>query len=191
MKLIITTTVAALALFAISVAPVEAAKSEAREPVALGLDAGTTAASAIFGAAAAGLLLDVPLAHPLSLTFQPSAYWSSGTDVSIIQLTMAVMMRFYLISLFVPEERQAHWGPFMAAGVGVAWAREHSGALLDVIAFGPDVQAGYRLVFGDRGFFLEPTVAWMSLYGARLDASGATATTNSGISLGFTLGWRF
>ncbi len=190
MKLGATILSATLALFLVSTARTIAAPVEAREPVALGLDVGTTASSALMGAVAGSVCLDLPVAHQMSLTFSPSVYWASGTDVSVLQLTMIAMMRFYPVALFV-NEAQAHWGPFVAAGAAVAWAQEQSGATLNVVSFGPDVEVGYRLVFGDRGIFVEPTFGWMALYGGLLDSSGASATMNSGFSAGFTLGYRF
>ena len=161
-----------LALFPATAALAGTARAELGEPLAVGIDVGTTASSAVMGAVAGSVCFELPLAHPLSLTFEPSAYWSSGTGVSILQLTLVAMMRFYPVALFV-SEGQAHWGPFVAAGAAVAWAHEQSDASLDVVSFGPDVEAGYRLVFGDRGIFVEPSFGWTALYGGRFDSSGA------------------
>jgi len=169
-----------------------AAPPAPRDPIAVGVDVGTTAAGAVMGAVAAGASVDLPLAHSLSVTIEPSVYWAAGTGQSIFQLTAVGGVRFYLMSLFIPESRRrAQWGPFAFAGIALAWARQTGSTTFDTICFGPNVAVGYRLVFGDRGFFLEPTVGWMALYGAQLDESGATSSANSGVCVGFMLGYRF
>ncbi len=191
MKLIRVAATAALALFVVAAAQARADSSDIGEPVALGLDVGTSAINAVMGTAAVSLSLDLPLGHPLSLTLQTAASWAPGTGSSVFQLALIAQARFYFISLFVPENGQANWGPFMAAGADVAWTRQLSDSTLDAVSFGPDVEGGYRLVFGDRGIFIEPTFGWIALYGARFDVEGPSPVTSSGYSAGLTVGYRF
>lgn len=191
MKLSRVAAIAALALFVLAGARARADSSDIGEPVALGVDVGTAAISSLMGAPAGGLSLDLPLGHPLSLTLQTVASWTPGTGSSVFQLALIAQARFYFVSLFVPETGQADWGPFIAAGAAVAWTRELNDSTVDAVSFGPDVQAGYRLVFGDRGIFLEPTFAWLALYGARFDVEGPSPVTSSAYSAGLTVGYRF
>jgi len=125
--------IAVLALFVVCAAQARADSSATGEPVALGLDVGTSAVSALMGAAAVSLSLDLPLGHPLSLTLQTSACWAPGSASSTFQLTVIIQPRFYFISLFVPEEAQANWGPFVAAGGAIAWVRELGDSTLDSV----------------------------------------------------------
>jgi len=191
MKLRTFLSVAALAVVVATRVQAGGAGSDLDEPFALGLGAATAVSGAVAGAAVGALSFDVPVGHPLSIMIEPSVSWVSSAGGGVLQLTMAAVMRFYLISPFVPEDRQAHWGPFIAGGAAVSWARQQSGATPNVIAFGPNVEAGYRLVFGDHGIFLEPAVAWMMLYGARLDPGGPSAVTSNGLLVGLTVGYRF
>ena len=78
----------------------------------------------------------------------------------------------------------------MAAGADVAWTRQLSDSTLDAVSFGPDVEGGYRLVFGDRGSSIQPTFGWIALYGARLNVEGPSPVTSSGYSAGLTVGYR-
>ncbi len=167
--------------------------SEADEPFALGVEAATTVSGAIAigNTVLAGLSFDIPAGHPLSIMVKPSVSWVSSGDGGILQVALSATMRFFLIAPFVPEDRQAHWGPFIAGGAAGSWAQQQSGAMLNMVAFGPHVEAGYRLVFGDHGIFLEPAVEWTILYGARLDPSGPTAVTSNGLFVSISVGYRF
>jgi len=112
--------------------------------------------------------------------------------VTLFQLTVIAEVRFYIVSLLVTDpSRQAHWGPFVSGGAAVAWARMLGGSTIDAVSFGPDLAAGYRLVFGDHGIFLEPSMGWMALYGATFTTSGMSSAVNTGITLAMILGWRF
>ncbi|HVP17434.1 MAG TPA: hypothetical protein VMU36_00455 [Spirochaetia bacterium] len=182
----------AVTLFFAHAARAGAAPADSVDPVAAGLDVGTTASSAFVGAAAASFSLDLPLGHSVSLQLQPSAYYASGTSVTIFQLTVITSLRFYVVSLFVTDpRRQAQWGPFVSGGAAVAWARMLNGSTIDAVSFGPDLAAGYRLVFGNHGIFIEPSVGWMALYGATFNSSKISSAVNTGVVLGMILGWRF
>ena len=96
------------------------------------------------------------------------------------------------MSLVVTEEdRQVQWGPFLAGGAAVAWGHAQGNSTLNAFSIGPDLRAGYRLVFGDRGIYLEPTLGWMVLFGAQLGPSGSNFVATNGIRAGLTAGYRF
>jgi hypothetical protein len=64
------------------------------------------------------------------------------------------------------------------------------GSTLNVLSIGPAVEVGYRLVFGDRGIFVEPSLGWMALLGGKFDASGINSAMNSGMTFALILGYR-
>jgi hypothetical protein len=88
--------------------------------------------------------------------------------------------------------RQTLWGPFAGLGAAAAWEGWNGGASVSVLSGGPAAEAGYRLVFGDHGLFLEPYLGWMAFFGAR-KASGAPLAFSfaNGMFGGLSLGYRF
>lgn len=165
--------------------------SDLSEPFALGLQAGSVISGTIGQALFAGLSFDIPAGHPLSIMFEPSVFWVSGANGGVFRLSLDAALRLYLFSPFVSEDRPAHWGPFIAGGAAVSWVPQQTSNFLDVIAFGPYVEAGYRLVFADHGIFVEPAAAWTTLYGARLDPAGPSAVTSNGLFVSLAVGYRF
>jgi len=169
-----------------------ATPSSSIDPAAFGVDLGATTAGAFMGAAALDISVDIPLARGWSLDLEPSGYWAAGSQSSVVQLDAVTLARFYLTSLFINgADRQSQWGFFIAGGAVAAWENIQGGSALDVLSIGPTFRLGYRLVFGDHGIFLEPALGWMALIGGRFEAGGVTPITNSGVTAGLTLGYRF
>jgi hypothetical protein len=186
------TLIASLVFILCIPALVAAAPSATKAPMAVGADLGTTSAGALMGAAAAGFSVDLPLAPAWSLDLESSGYWASGTDNSVVQINVAALARFYFMSLFIKDSaRQVQWGPFLAGGAVVAWERAQADSILNVLSIGPVLRAGYRLVFGDRGIFVEPSLGWMALFGGEFAPSGLASAVNAGMTGGLTLGYRF
>ncbi len=153
------------------------------ERTAVGADIGATAAGAFVGALAVSLSVELPLSRGWAINLEPSFYAATGTDTSILQINAEALARFYLTSLFVVDAaRPVQWGPFVAAGAVAAWEYAQGDSAMSVLALGPAVRAGYRVVFGDTGFFFEPSLGFMALVSSR---------TNTGVTLGMTAGWRF
>ena len=149
----------------------------------MGADIGTTAAGAFMGAVAVSLSVELPLSRAWAIDLEPSFYAASGTDMSILQVNVEALARFYLVSLIASDAaRPVEWGPYVAAGAVAAWGDAQGDSNISVLAVGPAVRAGYRVVFGDAGFFFEPSVGFMALF-----SSGA----NTGMTLGLIAGWRF
>ena len=185
-------TLASLVLALLVPALAGAAPSTATDPMAIGADIGTTATGIAMGAVAVDLSVDMPLARSWAFDLEPSAYVASGPGAFVLQLTVEALARFYFMSLVVTEaERQAQWGPFLAGGAVVAWARAQGNSTLSAFSIGPELRAGYRLVFGDGGIYVEPTFGWMVLFGAQLGSGGLTTAITDGIRAGLTLGYRF
>lgn len=160
-------------------------------PVALGADIGTTAAGAFMGAVSIGLSLELPLSRAWALDLEPSFYAVAGTDISIVQINAEALARFYFVSLFVDDSAPVQWGPYLAAGAAAAWSLVQEAAATTTVSLGPVVRAGYRLVFGGAGLYLEPSVGYMALLGAQLSPAGASLSANGGLTLGLIVGWRF
>ncbi len=169
--------------------PVSAVPSDTA--TAIGVDVGATAAGAFVGALSAGASVELPLSRGWGVDLEPSFYAASGTGVTILQVNAAALGRFYFMSLLVPPSRPVSWGPFAAAGLVGSYAHVQGDSTLDVLSVGTTIRAGYRLVFGDRGVFFEPSVGFMALLGGRLGSAGTTLGTNAGVTLGLVAGWRF
>lgn len=153
------------------------------ERTAIGADIGTAAAGAFVGAVAATLSMELPMSRGWAIDLEPSFYTASGTGASILQISAEALMRFYFTSLFVGDAaRPVSWGPFLAAGAVATWGYAQGDSTISVLALGPAIQAGYRVVFGDAGFFFEPSLGYMALF---------SSSTNVGVTLGLTTGWRF
>ncbi len=168
-----------------------AAGASTPAPVAIGVDIGTTAAGAFMGAVSLGFSLELPLSRAWALDLEPSFYAASGTDMTIVQINAAALARFYLVSLFVNEAAPAQWGPFLSAGATAAWGLLDEAQAIATVSLGPTVRAGYRLVFGDVGLFLETSVGYMALFGVQVTPAGASFSANGGLTLGLVAGWRF
>jgi hypothetical protein len=170
---------------------VTAAPLASREPVAIGAEVGTIAAGALMGAAAGGISVDLPLTPAWSLGLEPSGYWATGVGSSVLQLNLEGTLRFHLMSLFVDDHaRPTHWGPFLAAGADASWERARVSSSLAILSLGPVLKAGYRLVFGEHGIFLEPSIGWMALFGVELGSGGGSSISNAGATAGLILGYR-
>jgi hypothetical protein len=190
MKRNVTATMLILAFFMPSLA--SAAPLASDKPIALGADIGTIAAGALMGAVTGSLSADLPLSRAWSLNLAPSGYWASINGTSMLQLNMEGTVRFCLMSLFVKDaSRQVNWGLFAACGAATAWERIETASALNVLSAGPVLRAGYRLVLGDHGIFLEPSLGWMALYGVQFSSGGVFPTLNTGATLGMILGYRF
>ena len=172
--------------------PCAAAFPASPEAQAIGVDIGTTAASAVMGAAAASLSIDLPLSRSWSVDLEPSGYWSQGTDAAVLQFSLAGLVRFYLLSLFEPDtDRPVQWGPFLAAGAIAAWEHVQAVTTIDDLAIGAEFRAGYRLVFGDKGIFVEPSLGWTAFLGSRFAANAYSSSLSSGMTAAVILGYRF
>ncbi len=173
-------------------APVAPAAPISSGRTSLGIDLGATAAGAFVGAVAVTASLEVPLSRAWALDIEPSFYAGSGSGEAILQVNAEALARFYVMSLFVGDaNRTMQWGPFVAAGAVAAWENAQGDAGVAALAVGPAVRVGYRLVFGDAGFFLEPSLGFMALLGGRFEPGGSSAGINSGFTFGMIAGWRF
>ena len=163
----------------------------ATERTAVGADVGATAAGAFAGAVSLAFSVELPLSRAWAIDLEPSVYVAPGTGVSILQVNAGALARFYFMSLFVADAaRPAQWGPFFAAGAVAAWEYAPDQAIT-VLALGPAIRAGYRVVFGDAGFSFEPSVGFMALFGGHFEPAGTSASANAGLTLGLIAGWRF
>jgi hypothetical protein len=76
-------------------------------------------------------------------------------------------------------------------GAAAAWKHAQGGSVLNILSIGPVLRAGYRLVFGDRGIYVEPTLGFLVFAGGQFGPGGAAAALNTGVTAGLTLGYRF
>lgn len=116
----------------------------------------------------------------VSVYLEPSIYTASGTGTSVLQMSVETLARYYIRSLFVKDvTRGVNRAPFVQGGAVLAWERVGGNSSCDVLAVGPEIRAGYRFVFGNRGFFVEPSAGWLTLFGVSTESSGPSGRTDN------------
>lgn len=158
--------------------------------VSIGLDLGTTAMGLAMDAGAAALSFELPQAEAWALDLEPSFYAASGTTASTLQLNLAALCRFYLVSP-PKDESAAQQGTYLAAGAlaSCEWIRSFSP--LFGFAIGPILRAGYRIAFSDRRLYLDLSASYSALFGGRSRGAEIAASISYGPAFGFVAGWRF